>query len=250
MAAMKRSERRLLEEKMRYVVMEDITFDMERDQQTLEKLKPQIMQQHGETDAKPARRHGIGRRVLIVSAAAVFLVVMSFGIAVLMPESVSHARGFVRTAAIWVNNTLHLGYEFEEPVEKAEPSEDKTAYRSFEEAVDDIPYPLVYFDTPDFELQSIDLLHESPFEQIVILYQKESQKCLIRLDHVADSTFTDLDSNTYTLIPWQCGELYCWEGPLTHYAITYYAGMEITISTSNVAYDDFVTLCHTLKSIN
>lgn len=247
---MKRSERRLLEEKLRYVAMEDIELDPEREQQMLEQVKAQFLRQDTEKTMKRSGGHGIGRRVLVVSAAAVLFIVLSFGFTVLMPESVSHARGFMRTAAIWVNNTLHLGYEFEEPMENSgKLTLPDAVYNSFEEAAASIPYPLVYLDNSSLEFQSVAVQNTSGFSEIVIAYQKGSQECYIRLNHAADKTLTGSNSNAYTIVPWQHGELGCWEGALANFALTYYSGMEITIRGINISYDDFLTLCQALKAI-
>ena len=250
---MKRSDRRLLEEKLRYVAMEDIELDPERERQMLEAARAKFMQQSAEKDAdQTSGRHKMGRRVLIVSAAAVLLLVLSFGFTVLMPESVSQAKGFVRTAAIWVNDTLHLGYEFEEPT--ATPvslsnGEDIT-YATIEEAAANIPYPLVYLDDPLFKLQSVIVQNTSPYLVIKIIYQRESQECVIALSPASYDTITYLDGTTHTDTLWQGGELECWKGSSSNYALTYYAGMEITIKCKDIPYSDFLSLCQTLKVFN
>lgn len=248
---MKRNERRLLEEKIRYIAMENIELDPEREQQMLEQAKATLMRQGAEQAEKRPAGHGMGRRVLIVSAAAVLVMVLSFGFTVLMPESVSHARGFMRTAAIWVNNTLHLGYEFEEPMENpAQQSLHDAIYGSLEEAAANIPYPLVYLDAPNFTLQSVTVQKTALLNEIVITYQDQAQSFVIKLEPAADSALVGFGSNAYTAIPWQCGELECWESNSTNYALTYYSNMEINIQCINTPYDDFVTLCKALKTFN
>ena len=248
---MKRSERRLLEEKLRYVAMEDIELDPEREQQMLEEVKAQFLRQDTETNTKRSGGHGIGRRVLIVSAAAVLFIVLSFGFTVLMPESVSHARGFMRTAAIWVNNTLHLGYEFEEPVvNPMQQIEEDATYDSFEAAIANIPYPLVRLNAPGFELQSITVSDTEDFTPTAILYSDGIQNCRIIIAPVAEDSLTSLVVNSSTTIPWTYGAFICWEADSTNYALTYYSGTEITIETSDIPYDDFLTLCQTLKVVN
>lgn len=249
---MKRNERRLLEEKLRYVAMEDVKLDPERDRQMLEEAKARFLQQDADIQTKTTSvGHQIGRRVLIVSAAAVVLLVLSFGFSVLMPESVSHARGFMRSAAIWVNNTLHLGYEFEEPIEDISllSGEDVT-FSSLEQASEELPYQLFCFNDPYLVFQSVSVIHTATSSQIVISYGDESANCQITLDPTTDNTLTNLNSNTHTIVPWQYGELECWQSASIGYALTYYAGTEIAIKGLNLPYDDFLAMCQTLKPFN
>ena len=249
---MKRSERRLLEEKLRYVAMEDIELDPERERQMLEEAKMKFMQQRTETDtAQTSGRHKVGCRVLIVSAAAVLLLALSFGFSVLMPESVSHAKGFVRIAAIWVNDTLHLGYEFDEPTVTPVPydGEDVT-YTTLEEAAANIPYPLVYLDDPSLTLRSVAVEQTEISSRVVISYGNESEYCRISLIPVAGAALSTFGDVSQAHIPWQCGELVCWEIDSAKYALTYYSNMEITVIGPDIAYEDFLALCQLLKPIN
>lgn len=247
---MKGNERRLLEEKLRYAVMEEeVELDPNLRLQMLERAKAALMQPSEPSSVQPSRRHGIGRRVLVVSAAAVLIMVLSFGFAVLTPGSVSHARGFVRTAAIWVNNTFHLGYEFEDPVyESSQHAVREDIYHSFDEAASNTTCPIVYFDDPTVELQSIAILNAGAYPSITIDCQKDSALLSISLNHALENTLTGLKRST--LIPWQHGELECWETDLGNHALTYYSGMEISIYGIDIVYDDFLALCQKLKSFN
>lgn len=248
---MKRSERRLLEEKLRYVAMEDIELDPEREQQMLEEVKAQFLRQDTETNMKRSGGHGIGRRVLVVSAAAVLFIVLSFGFTVLMPESVSHARGFMRTAAIWVNNTLQLGYEFEEPVvNPMQQIEEDATYDSFEAAIANIPYPLVRLNAPGFELQSITVSDAMDFSPAAIFYSNGIQSCRILVTPTAEDLLTSLASDAATTIPWKYGTLVCWEAELKSYALTFYSGTELYIETNSIPFNDFLALCQTLEPVN
>ena len=249
---MKRNERRLLEEKLRYVAMEDIELDPEREQQMFEQAKAKFMQQSAEMDtSKSFDRHKIGRRVLLVSAAAVLIMVLSFGYAVFAPESVSHAKGFLRSAAIWVNNMLDLGYKIEEPTATIAPHDGEDAtYATLEEAAANIPYPLVYLDDPNLMLRSVTITHTGTFVKISISYGKESEYCRIELFPIPEDVVTDLDEDSQMLIPWQCGKLALWETATSQNALTYYSNIEIYIKAPTVPYDDFLALCQTLKVFN
>ena len=249
---MKKNERRLLEEKLRYVAMEDIELDPERERQMLEEAKAKYMRQGPEADArKSSGGQRIGRRVLIVSAAAVLIVILSFGWAVLMPESVSHANGFIRKAVIWINDTLHLGYESEESTATPIPYDGEDAtFASLEEAAAKLPYPLVYLDHPGLTLRSVTISRTGTFGKITIFYGEESEYCKIELVPVSEDIVTSLDEVSQALIPWQCGKLALWETTTFQNALTYYANMEIYIKASNVSYDDFLAICQTLKVFN
>lgn len=248
---MKRSERRLLEEKLRYVAMEEIELDPERAQQMIEQAKANLMRQGAETEPRKASGHRMGRRVLIVSAAAVLIVVLSFGFAVLTPESVSHARGFMRSAAIWVNNTLKLGYVFEEPMERPDlfTGEDAT-YATLEEAAANIPYPLVYLDDPSLTLRSVSVQQTDSLSKIIISYGDDFETRRIELTPISEDLATHFSDESQTLIPWQGGEMMSWEIDSLKCAITYYTNVEIGIVWSDISYDDFLMLCQTLKVLN
>lgn len=230
--------------------MEDVELDPEREQQMLERVKAEFLQQDTENDAKKVPGgHQIGRRVIFVSAAAVLIMVVSFAFSVFMPESVSHARGFVRSAAIWVNNTLHLGYEFEEPV--ANPmqwNEQEVIYSTLEEAAANVPYPLLYLDDSTLQLHSVSLLNVSSLSSITIAYQNGSAIFNISIHPTAESVLTGLDRSTR--IPWQHGEFVCWESDSLNYALSYYSGMEISIYCSGISHDTFLALCQALKLFN
>lgn len=248
---MKRNERRLLEEKIRYIAMENIELDPEREQQMLEQAKATLMRQGVEPAEKLPARHGMGRRVLIVSAAAVLVMVLSFGFTVLMPESVSHARGFVRTAAIWVNNTLHLGYEFDELNEKpVRPDEQDITYSTLEQAAQNVPYLLMYLDAPDLALRSVSFQDNAIFSKAIISYGNEHESCRIELTPIGEDTITDLDDGFQEFIPWQYGKFAFWEVDSTKYALTFYSNLEIYIISSDIHYDDFYVICQTLKPFN
>lgn len=247
---MKRSERRLLEEKLRYVALEDVELDPAREQQMLEQLKAEFLQRGAETGAKRSGGHGIGRRVLIVSAAAILFVILSFGFTVFMPESVTHAKGFVRSAAIWVNNTFHLGYEFEEPMEHtAESHEQDAEYSTLEEAAANIPYPLVYLDDPNFELQSVARNFTVFGDRITINYISEEQSIIISQFSANEDTIATADSAAIT-IPWENGQMICWEINSMNCALVYFSGMEIFINGNNMSFDTFLDICQNLKSFN
>lgn len=248
---MKRSERRLLEEKLRYVAMEDIEYDPEREQQMLKQVRAEFLQQNADPDTKRAKGHGIGRRVILVPAAALLMIVLSFAFTVLTPESVSHARGFVRSAAIWVNRTLKLGFDFEEPVENPSLQESpQTTYSTLHEAAANIPYPLVYFDDSDFALQSVFMQDDPLFSDVVITYRNGSQTCYIKINPAVENTLTSMDANMNTILSWEGGEIVCWEGDPESHAFAYYSGMEIDIRGFDITYDRFLALCQTLRAFN
>ena len=248
MMGMKRSKRRALDLEIRRWAMEDIQLDPERSKEIMAQVKQRFEQVPNEVPT--TRRHHIGHRVIAVAAMAVCFLVFSFAYTVLMPESVSNARGFVRTAAIWVNNTLHLGYEFEVPVDDpATQSTESTVYSTFQEAAANISYPLVYFDNPDFKLISIVLNYWGDIPLITISYSHESELISIDLIPVGEQSHMQLETENQ-LLTWQNGTLICWESDSRQRASTYYSGMEINITGSNISYSDFESLCRTLLPLN
>lgn len=245
---MKRSERRELEKELRLLAMEETKLDPERDAQIIARAKEQYEQTRKEETKEPVRGNRIGRRVLIVSATAMALMVLSFAYTVLMPDSVSSAKNFVHRATIWVSNALHLGIEVEVPPEgPTQGSTEDAVYYSLEEAAANLPYPLVYLDHPDVELQSVMVLAAYQYPEAALSYRYESADINIYIAFIGEDYYTKLNTPDGKIIPWKEGELACWNLDVGEHAFTYYAGLEISIDTKDdLSFDTFTDLCRYL----
>ena len=247
---MKRSERRKLEKEIQLLGMEVIKLDSEQDARITAWVKEQYELAMEEQEEKAAEKRGIGigRRILLVSAAAMLLMVLSFAYTVFTPNAVSNAKGFVQRATIWVNDAFHLGLKVEVPPKDFKQGQtNDTIYYSLEEAAANLPYPLVYFQDPNAELKSITLQQTYPFPEIVLSYQYETAQCDIMLVSLGENYIGNLESIDGEIIPWQHGEMACWSINEHNHARAYYLGMEIHITDSgNMPYSVFQRLCRSL----
>ena len=160
---MKRNDRKALEDQIRH--MDDAPYNPSPEH--IEEIKQRAFQQYmarqsqqTETpEGQTTKRKGILRRVVIIAAAAVCLMVVSFLYSALAPVTVSSANNVVRRAVIWINDQLHLGITFPEPVDSDLGKTDITGYTVFstlEEAAQHVGLPIVYLkDSGDLKLNSI-----------------------------------------------------------------------------------------------
>lgn len=246
---MKISERRKLEEELRLVAMDETKLDPERDAQITAWVKEQYELSMKAKTKKPIRENKIGRRVLLVSATAVFLMVLSFAYTVFTPNAVSNAKGFVHKVTIWATDVLHLGFKVEVPSEDyVQESMADTVYHSFEDAAAaNLPHPLVYLQHPDVELLSIAVRYNYQMPEATISYQYQSIDFTIELIFTGEDYFTRLNELGDQTIQWEEGVFAYWELDTYRRAVTYYAGMEITVTMSiDISLDTFIELCQSL----
>lgn len=249
---MKRSEFRKLEKELRLLALDETQLDPERDAQMTAWVKEQYELAMEEKAKKPVRENKIGRRILAISATAVFLLVLSFAYTVFMPEAVSNAKGYIHKVTIWANDVLHLGFEVDVPSEEYKQGNmPDTVYYSFEDAAAaHLPHPLVYMQHPDVELLSIAVKHEFQIPEAIITYRYESIDFTIDLVFTGDDYFTRLNDFDGQVISWEKGEFTYWEHGTYRGALTYYAGMEIIINMdTTIALDTFIELCQSLAIV-
>ena len=251
---MKRAERRALEKELQLLGQDEIKLDPEQDARIIEWVRTQYMQQIADAPAKqPVRGKKIGHRVLYVFAAAVLLLVCSFGYTVFTPNAVSQAKGFMHRATVWMNDTFHLNLEIEVPPEDL--SQNRTGdgvFYSFEDAAAaNPPYPLVCLQDPEAVLQSIEVQRTSAVPEMMITYSYGSNDIRIQLVQIGENYQASLQSPDTDIISWQGGEMACWNLESRKHATTYYSGTEITLSGyGDLSYDAFLDLCRTLAPIN
>ena len=115
---MKRNDRKALEDQIRH--MDDAPYPSP---EHIEEIKQRAFQQYmarqfqqTEVPEGQTTKKGRSARVVIIAAAAVCLMVVSFLYSALAPVTVSSANNVVRRAVIWINDQLHLGITFPEPL--------------------------------------------------------------------------------------------------------------------------------------
>lgn len=249
---MKRAERRQLEKELRLLAMEELKLDPEHDAQMTEWVRAQYEQTTAAGATKPVRKKKTGRRILVVAATAVLLMVSSFMYTVFTPDAVSHAKSFIHRATVWVNDVLHLGLEIEVPPDTSLQGDDGViVFYSLEEAAAALPHPLVYLKHPDVEFQSITIRNTYQISTTAIVYRYESIDFDITMTPIGNDYSTRLNDLDSQLIPWEEGDIACWDFDTYQRAVTYYADKEILINTKHgMAYDTFIELCQSLAVFN
>lgn len=250
---MKRSELRKLEKELRLLAMDETRLDPERDAQMTAWVKEQYELATAEIAKKPIRENKIGRRILLVSATATLLMILSFAYTVFMPNAVSSAKGFVRRATIWINDVLHLKIEVEVPLEEyMHEHMEETVYYSLEDASNaNLPHPVVCFQYPGAELQSITVQYPYQRPKTTISYRFGSISFDILLTTIGDEYFSSLYDLDGQPIPWEGGEFFYWDLDTFRHAVTYYADTEISVNVSSeLPFDTFVELCQSLTLVN
>ena len=160
---MKRNDRKALEDQIRH--MDDAPYNPspehieEIKQRAFQQYMARQFQQTEVPEGQTTKRKGILRRVVIIAAAAVCLMVVSFLYIALAPVTVSSANNVVRRAVIWINDQLHLGITFPEPLNIDPDKAEITSYTTFstlEEAKQRVNLPIIYLmDSGDLKLSDI-----------------------------------------------------------------------------------------------
>lgn len=193
---MKRNDRKALEDQIRH--MDDAPYNPspehieEIKQRAFQQYMARQFQQTEVPEGQTTKRKGILRRVVIIAAAAVCLMVVSFLYSALAPVTVSSANNVVRRAVIWINDQLHLGITFPEPLnidpDKVEITE-STKFSTLEETVQHVNLPVIYLkDSGDLKLSSISadvILDEKPVLSIIYCNSNDNITILI---YAHDST--------------------------------------------------------------
>lgn len=209
--------------------------------------QPEIFQPQG------AKRKGILHRIAIVCAAAVCLMVVSFLYSALAPVTISSADNVVRRAAIWVNDQLHLGITFPEPVSDAPKKEatESSVFFTLEEAAQNTNSPIIYLmDDSDLELQSISI---SPVlngkASLSIHYAKDNQNLFIAVYPNENSSALSFSATNYCIVSSCIGAVYACETEDGVNAYLFYDDYSIRINTS-LGYDDFCLMLQYLALFN
>ena len=209
--------------------------------------QPEFFQPQG------AKRKGILHRMAIVCAAAVCLMVVSFLYSALAPVTISSANNVVRRAAIWVNDQLHLGIMFPEPVSDAPKrvTTESSVFFTLEEAAQNTNLPIIYLmDDSDLELQSISI---SPVlngkASLSIHYAKDNQNLSIAVYPNENSSALSFSATNYCIVSSCIGAVYACETEDGVNAYLFYDDYSIRINAS-LGYDDFCLMLQYLALFN
>ena len=239
---MKRNDRKALEDQIRH--MDDAPYNPspehieEIKQRAFQQYMARQFQQTEVPEGQTTKRKGILRRVVIIAAAAVCLMVLSFLYSVLAPVTVSSANNVVRRAVIWINDQLHLGITFPEPIDTDPQKAEITGYTVFstlEEAAQRVDLPVVYLkDSGDLTLSSISansVLHSKA--SLSLIYKNDADNIMILIyTHESDRTNASFSSANYCKVSSAIGDVYICDAEGGANAYLFYGDYSIMISTS------------------
>ena len=168
------------------------------------------------------KKSGFLRRVVAVFAIAVGLMVLSMVYTVLAPVTVGNANSFVRRAAIWINDQLHLGISFPVPEEEDSQMEPMTsqAFASLQEAADELDMPIAVFDdASELVFTGIEVLTTlDNSKYLFIRYSIDEKPITIEIEPV-NNDFYDINSIGNDKIICPIGEVYIWTAGEENWAI-------------------------------
>ncbi len=257
---MKLNNRKSLEQQIRH--MDDTPYTPTPEH--IEEIKQRAFQQYMARQSQPqqqsapqrsGKKRGVLRRAAIIAAAAVCLMVLSFLYSALAPVTVSSANNVVRRAVIWINDQLHLGITFPEPVSTEPDKKEVTGYTSFstlEEAAQQVNLPIFYLtDSEDLKLDSI-------FAKVILngrivlytIYNNDSNSITITV-YAKDnnSTLASFSAANYRTISLDVGDVFVCESEDGANAYLFFDDYSIRISTS-LDIETFISLLHNLALFN
>ncbi len=255
---MKRNDRKALEDQIRH--MDDVPYNPspehieEIKQRAFQQYMARQFQQTEVPEGQTTKRKGILRRVVIIAAAAVCLMVVSFLYSALAPVTVSSANNVVRRAVIWINNQLHLGITFPEPVDDSSKKEitSYTVFSTLEEAAQSTDLPVVYLkDSGDLTLSNISantILDEKVMLSITYCNNEDNITFFIYA-HESDNLVSTFSATNYRIISSDVGDAFVCESEDGACAYLFYGDYSIRINTS-LDLETFVSLLYSLALLN
>ena len=239
---MKRNDRKALEDQIQH--MDDAPYNPSPEH--IEEIKQRAFQQYmarqsQQTEApegQTTKRKGILRRVVIIAAAAVCLMVVSFLYSALAPVTVSSVNNVVRRAVIWINDQLHLGITFPEPVDDSSKKEitSYTVFSTLEEAAQSTDLPVVYLkDGGDLTLSNISanvILNEKIMLSLTYSNNKEDNLTILIYAYENSNINSAFSAANYRTISSDVGDVFACELEDGACAYLFYDGYSIRINTS------------------
>ena len=240
---MKLNNRKSLEQQIRH--MDDTPYTPTPEH--MEEIKRRAFQQYMARQSQPqqqsapqrsGKKRGVLRRAAIIAAVAVCLMVLSFLYSALAPVTVSSANNVVRRAVIWINDQLHLGITFPEPIDTDPHKAEITGYTVFstlEEAAQRVDLPVVYLkDSGDLTLSSITANVALNGRTVLsIEYANDHSSVLILVyPHESDRVTASFSSANYCKVSSAIGDAYICDAEGGANAYLFYGDYSIMISTS------------------
>lgn len=256
---MNRKQQRILESRIREVMDEPVKLtedEIEAIRERARRAYQESMNQERQAQQSRHKKSGVLRRVVAVFAIAVGLIVTPVLYTALVPVTIGNADSFIRRAAIWVNDQLHLGIEFPKP--KDEPEQvvikEPKSFSSFEEAHKELNIPLVCVTGMDELI--LDEINAYPQEEslyITIQYKLDGELVSIFMepswdfDKVSDKI--NILTEELSMMETTLGTVYIWENEIGKHAFTFVNNYQVELF-STISIEHFSKICQALDLID
>ena len=194
--------------------------------------------------------------MVAVFAIAVGLIVTPVLYTALVPVTIGNADSFIRRAAIWINDQLHLNIEFPKPKDENEPvilTEPKS-YSSFEAAHKELGIPLVCITGMDeLILDEISAVQEE--ESICVTIRYKFDGVFINIFMEPSSTFDtasdkiNILAEKTSMMEIDFGTVYIWENETGRHALISVQNYQVELS-STISTECFYEICQSLTLVN
>ena len=256
---MNRKQQRILESRIREVMDEPVKLtedEIEAIRERARRAYQESMNQERQAQQSRHKKSGVLRRVVAVFAIAVGLIVTPVLYTALAPVTVGNADSFIRRAAIWINDQLHLNIEFPKPKDEQDQVliKEPKSFSSFEVAHKELGIPLVCVTGMDELI--LEEINAHPLEgsflitiqyklgnEIVDLYMEPS----LTSDTFANSV--NILSDNSLMMETPLGTAYTWETEIGKHAIIFVSEYRIELF-STVSSTLFSSICLSLSLIN
>ena len=249
MAKKYKMTRKQLEDKVRQLELEPYEPTPER----VEEIKQRAFEMYEreinakkELEEKKAEKKGRRRRVVVVAALTVAFLLISFVYNAVTPMTVANANSFMKRAVIWINDKLHLGIEFEVPVDDGSDAKQQTQteFYSISDFCSKMDMPIIGIH--ESESIGLDLIlvdyQEGELSSISLQYTCEAGTINIFLRPMLEKRNVLFDNEALTVINTNIGELYLWETEAGIKGLMYYNAYSIDIF-SQIELEDVIKYC-------
>lgn len=251
---MKHEQERSLTEKIESMNDDSYNPTQEHIEEVLRRTHAELLRREQLMNERKAKRKSRLRRVVVVSAATVGLMVGTFLYGALAPVTVSKANNILRRASIWINDTLHLGLEVSEPMDEEGRFKAgmETEFDTVEEAAKTLKTPIAYLgDAGSFYVDKVsinNIVDDVDNVKVHYLDNDNNYISIINAPMYEDNSIM-LDVDTQKSVETTIGTLYLSETEEGTMGMIAYQGRLITIKTT-ISEEESVPIFQTLEMLN
>ena len=196
------------------------------------------------------------RRVMTVAALTMAFFVVSVVYTVLMPTSIGSAHNFIRTVNLWINDTFHLGYEYDVPLQQGEQLSklqfgEVLTFSSLSDALSQLDCNFFIFDSncDQLSLQSIEYtkLSDNAY-QMLLQYVVDDHPIMLSTKPFLQTSLVSPPEDSIILTS-DIGEIFIWRNEEAYRGMAIAEGM-ITQMTAAIEIQDIAAIFTSLKRVN